>query len=253
MGHLTSNPAIDDLTARARIRDAAIDAFAAGGFDATVREIAARAGVSPGLITHHFGSKDALRRACDAEVLRRVLEIKIDGIGRSPSEAVAMIAELDAVGATFGYVLRSVREGGEAGRAFLQHMIEDAMIYTQQAVDAGLVRESVDPRARVELLVTQSIGGMIAQLALYGDVDFSDGAALMSRISQSSSLVILELYTHGMLTDSALFDEFLRQRGVAAGAATAQHPATQHPTTQHPTASHLIDRTGEADDPSARH
>ena len=38
--------AIDDLTARARIRDAAIDAFAATGFDATVRQIAARARVS---------------------------------------------------------------------------------------------------------------------------------------------------------------------------------------------------------------
>ncbi|HEY5230130.1 MAG TPA: TetR family transcriptional regulator, partial [Galbitalea sp.] len=42
--------ALDDLTARARIRDAAITCFAATGFDATVRQIAARAGVSAGLI-----------------------------------------------------------------------------------------------------------------------------------------------------------------------------------------------------------
>lgn len=202
---------VDDLTARARIRDAAIEAFAAQGFDATVREIASRAGVSPGLITHHFGSKDALREECDTEVLRRVLELKIDGVRRSTGDAVAMIAELDDFGPTFGYTLRSVREGGEAGRAFLTHMIDDAMIYTAEAVDSGKVRPSLDPRARVELLVTQSIGGMILQLTLHGDVDLSDGAAIMRRISESSSLVLLELYTQGLLTDSSLFDEYVRQ------------------------------------------
>jgi AcrR family transcriptional regulator len=213
---------VDDLTARARIRDAAIESFAAQGFDATVREIASRAGVSAGLITHHFGSKDALREECDTEVLRRVLELKIDGVRRSTTEAVAMIAELDDFGPTFGYTLRSVREGGEAGRAFLIHMIDDAMIYTAEAVDSGKVRPSVDPRARVELLVTQSIGGMIMQLTLHGDVDFSDGAAIIRRISDSSSLVLLELYTQGLLTDSSLFDEYVRQLPDLVETATPQ-------------------------------
>ena len=202
---------IDDLTARARIRDAAIDAFAAQGFDATVREIAARAGVSAGLITHHFGSKDALRDACDSEVLRRVLEIKLDGVRRSPSEQVAMIAELDGFGPTFGYVLRSVRDGGEAGRTFLRSMIDDALIYTSEAVESGRLLPSIDPEARVELLVTSSIGGMIMQLTLAGEVDFSDGAALMRSISARSSLVLLELYTQGLLADHSIFDEYLRQ------------------------------------------
>src|SRR5690606_20135242 len=43
----------------ARIRDAAIVEFAAHGFTkSTVRAIAESAGVSPGLVIHHFGSKD---------------------------------------------------------------------------------------------------------------------------------------------------------------------------------------------------
>ncbi len=206
----------DDLTARARIRDAAIECFAAHGFDATVREIAKRASVSPGLITHHFGSKNELRVVCDAEVIRRVREIKLDGIHRSPSEAVAMIAELDEFGASFCYILRSVREGGEAGRAFLTDLIEDAMVYTEEAVNSGLILPSVDPRARVELLVTQSIGGMLASLTLYDDIDFSDGAALIRRIASTSTLVTLELLTQGLLTDRALFDEFLRRANATA-------------------------------------
>lgn len=36
---------------------------------ATLRSIAARAGVSPALVQHHFGTKERLRAACDAHVL----------------------------------------------------------------------------------------------------------------------------------------------------------------------------------------
>ncbi len=68
--------ASEDLTARARIREAALSHFAEEGYErATVRGIARTAGVSPGLLRHHFGSKQELRQACDeyvAGVLRRI-------------------------------------------------------------------------------------------------------------------------------------------------------------------------------------
>ncbi|SFB49772.1 transcriptional regulator, TetR family [Amycolatopsis marina] len=67
----------EDLTARARIRDAALAQFAEHGTKgATMRGIADAAGVSLGLVQHHFGTKDALRDACDEaviEVFRRRL------------------------------------------------------------------------------------------------------------------------------------------------------------------------------------
>jgi AcrR family transcriptional regulator len=203
--------AIDDLTTRARIRDAAINCFAATGFDATVRQIAARAGVSAGLITHHFGSKDALRAECDEEVLRRILELKVETIRMSPGQAVGRIAQLDEFGSTFGYTLRSVREGGEVGRAFLKSMIDDAREYTNAAVESGMIKPSAHPEARLELLVTQSIGGMLLQLTLRGETDFSDGAALIRSISDSTSFALLELYTQGLLTDSSLLDAYADQ------------------------------------------
>lgn len=59
----------DGSAARARIRDAALKQFGALGFKgATVRGIAQEAGVSPGLVQHHFASKQALREECDAYV-----------------------------------------------------------------------------------------------------------------------------------------------------------------------------------------
>jgi AcrR family transcriptional regulator len=46
---------------RERVRHAAQEAFAASGFEqATIREIARRAGVDPALVHHYFGSKEEL-------------------------------------------------------------------------------------------------------------------------------------------------------------------------------------------------
>ena len=59
-----------DTTSRAQIRDCALQLFGEYGPDAvTVRDIAACAKVSPGLVLHHFGSKQGLREAVDARVL----------------------------------------------------------------------------------------------------------------------------------------------------------------------------------------
>ena len=64
-----------DLTSRARLRDAAIELFAERGFDKTsVKAIAEAAGVSPGLVIHHYGSKDELRRVCDEHVIAKLLD-----------------------------------------------------------------------------------------------------------------------------------------------------------------------------------
>ena len=78
--------AFEDLTARARIREAALMHFAEEGYErATVRAIARSAGVSPGLLRHHYGSKEELRTACDDyvfESLHRLNEQLLEDPGR---------------------------------------------------------------------------------------------------------------------------------------------------------------------------
>src|SRR5262249_22693358 len=62
-----------DLTTKARIREAAMRRFALEGVAATsLRSVARAAGVTPGLVVHHFGSKDGLVRAVDAAVVERI-------------------------------------------------------------------------------------------------------------------------------------------------------------------------------------
>ena len=55
-----------DLTAKARIRNAALDLYASQGEDRTsMRAIAAAAGVTVGLLVHHYGTKDNIRDAVE--------------------------------------------------------------------------------------------------------------------------------------------------------------------------------------------
>jgi AcrR family transcriptional regulator len=55
-----------DLTAKARIRNAALDLYAQHGSDRiSLRTIAAEAGVTLGLVQHHYKTKAGLRNAVD--------------------------------------------------------------------------------------------------------------------------------------------------------------------------------------------
>jgi AcrR family transcriptional regulator len=107
---------VDDLTARARIRDAAIRLFGERGIEgASIRDIAAEAGVSSGLVRHHFGSKEALREACDQYARERMLEIGTEltdqgGVaGLDPTALHPRIFPLQL------YLVRSMMDGSETG------------------------------------------------------------------------------------------------------------------------------------------
>ena len=78
----------DDRTAKARIRDAAIECFARDGIDGTTaRKVATSAEVSPGLVIHHFGSMEGLRSACDRYVAATIRDYKRNAISAGPTMA----------------------------------------------------------------------------------------------------------------------------------------------------------------------
>ena len=98
----------DDLASPARLRLAALELYAERGVEmASVREIAQRAGVAPGLVRHHFGSKAGLTRAVDDDVLRLIAatldEVPLVGTPQEVSAArdaafADLLAELAALG-----------------------------------------------------------------------------------------------------------------------------------------------------------
>ncbi|MBF6278397.1 MULTISPECIES: TetR/AcrR family transcriptional regulator [Nocardia] len=83
------NPQIKpgDLTGKARIRNTALDLYAAKGEDGTsMRAIAQAAGVTVGLLVHHFGTKDSIRDAVD--------DLVVDFFAHAIAQAPAATAPL---------------------------------------------------------------------------------------------------------------------------------------------------------------
>lgn len=216
-----------DLTARVRLRNAAIECFAIDGFDAPVRAIASRAGVSAGLVRHHFGSKEVLREACDAAVLDTLREVKSSAVAMSSGQLLELLAQADQYGALLLYILRSVRDGGSGARAFVEHMITDAQEYTRKGVETGLLKPSYDPEARVRYLVMEAVGGMIVALGMHPKITTDNFAAVISAIMAEATLPRLELYSHGLFTDSTMFDEYLQAATGSPPGRTGPSPSTR--------------------------
>jgi AcrR family transcriptional regulator len=210
--NVRSTTADDDRTARARIRDAAVRTFGTAGFDAPVRVVATAAGVSPGLVLHHFGSKDGLRAACDEHVLRVIREAETDAFTRSgPGALLAQLAELDQYAPLVGYLVQALLAGGDLAATLLTRLTEDAESYLAEAVAAGRMRPSRDPAARAAYLVDVGVGAVLAFARRHPMVD-GDSRALLRAYAEANSLPALELYTEGLLTDHDLLEDYLQYR-----------------------------------------
>lgn len=201
----------DDLTAVARIRDAAIELFGRDGFRVSVRAIAAAAGVSPGLVIHHFGSKDNLHRACDEYIAETIRAAKSESIQTSdPATWLAQMAEIEQYAPMMAYLVRSLQSGGELAKTLWHNMIDNTEQYIEEGVRAGTIKPSVDAKARARFLGMAGGGAFLLYLQLHPDP--SDLRAVLRDYSEEMVLPALELYTHGLMTDSTMYDAFLARR-----------------------------------------
>ncbi|MEU3475979.1 TetR/AcrR family transcriptional regulator [Rhodococcus sp. 15-2388-1-1a] len=197
--------ASEDLTTRARIRDTAIGVFGSQGFTAGVRSIATAAGVSPGLLNHHFGSKDGLRTACDEHVLRVIRESK--AASSAPAGMMEQLARIDEYAPLVAYIVRSFAAGGTLARELFEHMVDDAVRYIEDGVRDGRFTPSRDPAARARFLTRQNVGGLLLYVQMAGpDVDFREA---LSALGDEITLPALELYTDGLFTDSQALHTYL--------------------------------------------
>jgi len=161
--NMRSIPDEDDRTSRARIRDAAISCFAERGVAATtVRIIAAEAGVSPGLVIHHFGSKDGLRVACDQWVARRILEVKSDaidqGLAMSPLGTLRLLEDGPPI---MGYLARTLVDGSPHVADLVDSLVANGVAMSQQSVASGLMNATNDEHARAVVITIWSLGALV--------------------------------------------------------------------------------------------
>ncbi|MFF4473152.1 TetR/AcrR family transcriptional regulator [Streptomyces sp. NPDC001599] len=160
----------EDRTTRALIRDEALALFAAHGPDSvTVRRIATAAGVSPGLVVHHFGSKDGLRQEVDQYVVA-VFEAMLGELtgGDGGAEALDSGAGAASLSAAFtrhlpdgsplpGYLRRLLLSDTDAGRLLFGRLYEVSRAALDGLTAAGLAVPGRDPAVRAALLLANDL------------------------------------------------------------------------------------------------
>lgn len=197
-----------DLTAVARIRDAAIAQFGEHGFGVGLRSIAEAAGVSAALVIHHFGSKDGLRKACDDYVAEEIRISKSETIqSNDPATWLAQLAEIESYTPLMAYLVRSMVSGGELANLLWQRMIDNTEAYLEEGVRAGTVKPSRDPHARAKYLGITGGGGFLLYLQMHPTP--TDLRAVLRDYANDMVLPALEVYSEGLMTDRTMYDAFL--------------------------------------------
>ncbi|MFI6389956.1 TetR/AcrR family transcriptional regulator [Nonomuraea sp. NPDC050547] len=210
----TPAPGSEDLTARARIRDAALRHFGEHGFErTTLKEIAGTAGVSAGLVRHHFGSKQALREECDAylaKMLRR-LNDQVRAADMSAADVNYVALGRAVLGPYQPYLARALTEGRAAP-------VFDGMVEMGEQWLAESERDRLDPpladrRVRAALGVAMALAVPILHRQLSRNIGIDifspEGDDLLAR-------ALLDIRSHPMLTPeqaAAAVDALDRHRG----------------------------------------
>jgi AcrR family transcriptional regulator len=200
----------DDLTAVARIREAAIDLVGQHGFSVGLRAIAQAAGVSAALVIHHFGSKEGLLKACDDYIAEEIREAKTESLRTANSaDWLRAMTEIESYAPMVAYLVRSMQSGSDLAKAFWQQMVDNAEQYLEEGVAAGTLKPSRDPKARAKFLGINNGGGLLLYLQMHPNP--TDLRAVLRDYGEDMVLPALELYTNGLLADSTIYEAFLTQ------------------------------------------
>lgn len=197
-----------DLTAAARIRDAAIEQFGEHGFGVGLRKIAEAAGVSAALVIHHFGSKEGLRKACEDYIAEQIYSSKSEAMrSNDPATWFAQMAEIEEYAPLMAYLVRSMQAGGELANTLWRRMIDNAYVYMEEGVRAGTIKPSRDPAARAKYLGITGGGGFLLYIQMHETP--TDLRAVLRDYARDMVLPALEIYTEGLMADRTMYDAFL--------------------------------------------
>jgi AcrR family transcriptional regulator len=143
----------DSPDGRKRLIKASMALFAEKGFDGvSVRDIAKESGVSIGLITHHFGSKEGLRAAVDEYFMEQFREALTDDVPRGSGNLESFSAWIDNWNQRHGaewrvtgkYLRRALLDGDEWGAELFQRYYEFVQSWIVKADARGEIRADVD-------------------------------------------------------------------------------------------------------------
>jgi AcrR family transcriptional regulator len=134
----------------AKIRAAALQSFAAHGTAATtLRAVAASAGVSLGLVQHHFATKAGLIKAVDDYVVDAVIAPMAQPISERAGDSITEVGNrvIDLVAANpaiAAYLGRAVVDGSQLGARIFDSLLEVGIARWELRAERGETRPDID-------------------------------------------------------------------------------------------------------------
>jgi AcrR family transcriptional regulator len=141
---------VEERSSVERIRNAALKSFATYGTSATsLRTVAAAAGVSVGLVQHHFANKAGLIKAVDDHVLGLVIAAIAPPLAEPPADSIAemgsrvtrMVAEQPDI---VDYLGRALIDGSPLGTTIFDTLAAFGIARWNKRNDRGETRPEVD-------------------------------------------------------------------------------------------------------------
>lgn len=134
-----------------RIRDTALAIFATRGSESTsLRTIADAAGVSTGLVQHHFGTKANLVQAVEDHVMTVLTEALAGPLVSAPDDPVAdaadrVISLLSGPEVVVDYMSRALAENTAVGARIFDTLVDICTGYWEELRQQGLTQAGLDP------------------------------------------------------------------------------------------------------------
>jgi TetR/AcrR family transcriptional regulator, regulator of cefoperazone and chloramphenicol sensitivity len=195
---------VEDLTPRARIREAALELFAnRGPAETSIRAIAQRAGVSANLVIHYFGSKEGLRDAVDEAAVARFAAAFAAAAeaARSPEEiARACAKEIARLGREQPYLGDYLARSLVEGRAPAARLFDGLLTLTKAELSRLRELEAVRTAVDVDVQALQAVCRWLSPLVLRPLLDRHLPAPLHTRDQTQRWLdAQADLLEHGLI------------------------------------------------------
>lgn len=159
-----------DLTAKARIRNAALDLFARHGEGSTsLRAVAAKAGVTLGLVQHHYKTKAGLRHAVDQLIVdyfaETIAAVPTDGtpeaVASARDDAVRRMLEYNPP--VVNYIRRVVLEPPDNQLQLLDALVDFTRGEIRMLRDAGLASQERAESHQIVMVLVRQFGELLLQ------------------------------------------------------------------------------------------
>ena len=169
--HMTTAELNTDFTAKARIRQVALELFALNGADATsMRAISSRAGVTVGLITHHFGTKAGLIQAVEDDILSGIeqaiaykeVDANVDGVVKALDQRLLDHVNENPLVVAYLRRMMLIEPGGE-GSDLTERFTRMALRQIKDLRRHGVASTSRDPEDQVMQVMLVQLGQLLMQ------------------------------------------------------------------------------------------